>query len=67
MITKEEFGARLKKIKKEKNINRKTLSELTGISMVQITNLEKGRNNPKPTTIAKLAKALGCEFEDLYE
>ena len=67
MITKEELAERLKKIKKEKGINRKQLSELTGISKVQLTNLEKGRNIPKATTIAKIANALGCEFEDLYE
>ena len=67
MISKEEFAERLKKLKKEKNINRKKLSELTWISMVQITNLEKARNVPKATTIGKIAKALGCEFEDLYE
>jgi transcriptional regulator with XRE-family HTH domain len=55
MITKEEFAERLKRIKKEKGINRKQLSELTGISKVQLTNLEKGRNIPKATTIAKIA------------
>lgn len=67
MITKEEFARRLKEIRKGKKITRKKLHELTGISTVQLTNLEKARNIPKTTTIAKLARALECEFEDLYE
>lgn len=67
MLEKEEFGLRLRELRIEKNLSIKELHEITGISCSTITNLEKGRQKATPIIINKLAKALGCSFEYLYE
>ena len=45
----------------------KELSEQTGIAPGTINRIKKGKQNPKPVTIGKIAKALNVKVEDLVE
>ena len=50
----------LRKIRKNKNLTIKELSEISGISMGYICHLEKGsRKNPSIYVMEKIAEALG--------
>lgn len=60
-------GEQLKKIRVDKNLKRKELSQLSGISESQITNIEKGRFRPGVMTLKKLADALQYDFNQIYK
>ncbi len=52
---------RLKKIRLEHNLTQVTLGKISGISYVQIGRYESGQSNPRPETLAKLAKVLDVD------
>ena len=62
------IGQKFKDLILLKGIKRCDLSKKSGVSLTQITHIEKGRiRYPQVTTLAKLSKALECEFEELYK
>ena len=48
-------------------IGTKQLSEMTGIAQETIARIKNGKQNPKPITLGKIAKALDVKVEDLVE
>lgn len=60
------LASNLKRYRSAKQINQKVLSKSSGISVPTIKNLERGKSNPRNTTIQKLADALDCKFQDLF-
>ena len=60
-------GSKLKEIRKNKNLTRYDLQKLSGVTTVQIRNIEKGFCEPRPTTLSKLALALNIDYEELYD
>ena len=59
----------LEKIRKEKHLSRRELSQLSGVHEMTIHFLEKKINNPfdaKISTLVSLAKALHCRVRDFY-
>lgn len=59
------FGENLRNLRKERNLSIKKLSELSGLSAVQISNYEHNHYVPNAINISKLAAALGCAYDDL--
>ena len=53
-----EFGAKLKKLRKEKNLTQKQLASLIGVQNSVISFYEVGERVPSPEIIIKLATAL---------
>lgn len=51
------------KIRAEKNISQKQLSELTGINQADISRLENGNANPSLRTLQRLAEGLGMKLK----
>ena len=49
--------------RKEKNLSRKELSQLTGISQAYISKLENGHGNPSLKTLVKLAEVFGKKLQ----
>ena len=60
-------GDKLKEIRKRKNLTRYELQKLSGVTTVQIRNIEKSICEPRTTTLAKLAVALEVDYEELCE
>lgn len=58
---------RLKLIRERKALTQQQLAERAGVNRVTITRLEHGNDQPFPTTVRKLADALGVDPEDLME
>ncbi|EGT3601173.1 helix-turn-helix domain-containing protein [Clostridium perfringens] len=58
-----EIGESIKSIRKNKNINQKTLAEKAEISCSYLCDIEKGRTNPSVKTMLRLFKELGVEIE----
>ena len=48
-------------------IGTKQLSILTDLSQETIARIKNGRQNPRPMTLGKIAKALNVKVEDLVE
>ncbi len=48
-----------------KGLSRRGLAELSGVNEHTISELERGIRNPRDTTWARLAEALGLELEEL--
>ena len=57
----------LQKIRWEKNYSIEKLAKMSGVSSAQISRIENGLSMPTIETLCKLAKALKCEANDLYD
>lgn len=62
-----EIGKHLREIRMEKGIKRYELSQKSGVSKTQITNIEKGRMKPNVVTLKKIADVLECDFDYFYK
>lgn len=59
------IGKNLKKFRDEKNLTLKQLSEISGVSISFISDIENGRRNPSNDTLNSLADALGVFVDRL--
>lgn len=59
-----EFGIRLDKILRRKNITQIELSEMTGINKVILNGYITGKHSPSFYNVDIIAKALGCSSDD---
>lgn len=60
-----EFGIRLRNVMRRKGIDQRYLSEKTGISQPQLSRYATGKNTPSIYVVNRLAKALGCNVDEL--
>ena len=63
---KEKFGKRLKELRKEKGLSQEALSKKAGLDRTYEGKIERGQKSPSLNTIAKLAKALEINLDDLF-
>lgn len=56
----------MRAIRKKKNLTQKQVADACGLSDSTIRTYELGKANPKPATIAKIAKALSVSAAELY-
>jgi transcriptional regulator with XRE-family HTH domain/Zn-dependent peptidase ImmA (M78 family) len=59
------FGLKLKQLRQEKEFSLQDLSNISGLSMSYINEIEKGKKYPKADKISALAEALGIEYDSL--
>lgn len=57
----------IKKIRELKRINQKSLAEAAQISQPYLSDLEKNRRGARPETWQRIADALGCTIDELFE
>lgn len=43
------------------------LAKLTGLSQVSICAIEKGKKEPRASTLAKIAQALECNVDNFFD
>jgi transcriptional regulator with XRE-family HTH domain len=55
---KSEFGERLKKLRKQKNLSQQEIGEMTGMHFTNISRYERGLAMPNSGTLKKLSEAL---------
>ena len=58
---------RIKDIRVARGMTQKALAEAADISQPFLFDLENGNRNAKPETLARIAAALGCTIDELYE
>ena len=59
------FGKRVRELRDAHNWTQEQLAEAAGMNWLQVGHIERGASDPKLSTIAKLAKALGIHPADL--
>jgi transcriptional regulator with XRE-family HTH domain len=63
----EEFGVRVRKARDSRGWTQEELATRTGLAMVQISRIERGKREVRLTTLLRLAKALGVPAGDLLK
>ena len=66
-FSKKSGGNIIKEARKSKNLTRYELQKLSGITTVQIRNIENGISIPRAVTLAKIAEVLELDYDDLYD
>lgn len=66
-LLKQQFGRRLKSLRKARNVTQEQLSERTGLTIESISNIERGIFAPKFENLEKIAAALDVEVKQLFE
>jgi XRE family transcriptional regulator, regulator of sulfur utilization len=61
------FGAHIRKLRYAREWTQEDLAEHSGLNPVQISHLERGRNEAKISTILRLAKAFGITAGELLK
>jgi hypothetical protein len=59
------FGLKLKQLRLDKSLSLSDLSQLTGLSISYINEIEKGKKYPKSDKIIALARAFDVEYDSL--
>lgn len=62
---KELFGNRIKKVRSRKKITQKELAKRLRVSQARVSQMEDPDYRPKMEVYEKVAKALGCDVEEL--
>ncbi len=66
-LLQEKFGARIKEIRRSKNLTQEVLSEMIGIDIPNLSNIERGKKFVSATTLTKIAKALNVSEKELFD
>lgn len=59
------FGLKLKKLRTDKKLSLQQLSDMSGVSVSYMNEIENGKKYPKPDKITELAKALETTYDQL--
>ena len=55
------------RIRKERKLSQEGVARRSGLATVTVSKLEEGKSNdPRMSTVRKLAKALGCSVEAFF-
>lgn len=63
----QKFGLKLRKIRKSKGLTQEKLAEKAGIDFSYLNLIEAGKRNPTLKIIAKIARVLGTQLEELMK
>jgi len=62
-----DFGERLRSVRNEKGISQEKLANLCGITISQVSRIERGQVNTTISTLDTLAKSLNIELSKLLD
>ena len=60
-------GAKIRQIRLGKDMTQALLAEQVGITQAMLCQIERETKNPSLQVGREIAKALGCQIEDLFE
>lgn len=62
-----QFGRRLRYLRRLRDLTQEQLAEMVGLSVDQVSNIERGVNAPSFASLARIAEALGVSVADLFD
>lgn len=66
-MVKEKIGTIIKRLRKEKCMSQVELGKLANITLMSISLIETNKVKPNVKTINRIAKALQCDYETLFD
>ena len=57
----------IKSLRLKKNISQEVLADIMGVNQTAISQWEMGKSNPASEKLPKLAEALQCSIDELFE
>lgn len=67
MLSKEELGNYLQRIRKDKELSLRDVEKLVGVGYAYLSMIENGKRNVTPALLRNLAKLYNVDYLDLYE
>lgn len=61
------LGNNLKRLRAEKGLTQADIAKAVDVTCPYLSNIENGKVNPKLSTLAKLAKAVGVKVDELIK
>src|SRR6056297_1410509 len=61
------LSSNIKRYRSKKKLTQQDLSELSGVSLPSIKNIERKKGLPRTNTLLALSKALDCRLQDLVK
>jgi transcriptional regulator with XRE-family HTH domain len=61
------FGARIRELRKDAGISQEKLAELAELHRTYVSSVERGKRNASLTSIERIAKALNVSLSRLFE
>jgi len=61
------IGEKIKQVRSQKGLTIRSLSELSGLNIATISHVENGKVKPNSITIARLARTLELDFDELIK
>ena len=65
-MSEERLGPELRRIREERGLTVEELAEKSGVSATTIRDVERGAQEARGDTVAKLAKPLGLTFDEVW-
>ena len=65
-MSEERLGLELRRIRKERGLTVEELADKSGVSATTIRDVERGAQEARGDTVAKLAKQLGLTFDEVW-
>jgi transcriptional regulator with XRE-family HTH domain len=62
----EQVGANIKLLRTSRKLTQGRLAELSDVERTYLSDVERGTRNVSLRTLAKIARALDCEFFELF-
>ncbi len=66
-MSEKRLGLELRRIREERGLTVEGLAEKSGVSVTTIRGAERGAQEARGDTVAKLAKPLGLTFDEVWE
>jgi transcriptional regulator with XRE-family HTH domain len=66
-VSEKRLGLELRRIREERGLTVEGLAEKSGVSVTTIRGVERGAQEARGDTVAKLAKPLGLTFDEVWE
>ncbi len=64
--TLENFGERVRNLRKSAGLSQEKLAEISDLHRTYISGVERGERNPSLLSLARIAQALGLPLEELF-
>ena len=61
------LGARIKEVRKSRQLSQERLAEKVGVEPKQISRIEGGKSSPSMDTLEAIARELQVEMKDLFD
>jgi XRE family transcriptional regulator, fatty acid utilization regulator len=65
-VSEERLGPELRRIREERGLTVEELADKSGVSATTIRDVERGAQEARGDTVAKLAKPLGLTFDEVW-